>query len=128
MSTLQSHGDSAASHALAGLRDGVLNPASGRPIPLRDTRIHVRVVGGLAIVLSGVGLLVLVALGVGGLAAFSLRRNSTDSSREPLSRPVAVAATAPAGRVARPPPLDCTQTEGVSASAVSSKNRRTSSA
>jgi formylglycine-generating enzyme required for sulfatase activity len=72
----------------------------------------------LAVILGGLGLVVLVALGAGGLAALSFRRNATDSRGGPLPQPVAGAATARAGDGVRPPPLDCTQAEGVSAPAV----------
>jgi formylglycine-generating enzyme required for sulfatase activity len=74
--------------------------------------------GALAGLLGGFGLLVLVALGLGGLAALSLRTSGTDSPRAPVPRPAAVADKAPRAGGARPPPLDCTGAEGVSAAAV----------
>jgi hypothetical protein len=74
--------------------------------------------GLLAGTLGCVGLLVLVASGMGGLVVLSLRTDSTDSHRGTRPQPVAVAATAPAAGGARPRPLDCTQAAGLSASEV----------
>jgi formylglycine-generating enzyme required for sulfatase activity/tRNA A-37 threonylcarbamoyl transferase component Bud32 len=92
--------------------------------------------GVLAGVLGCLGLLVLGGLGLGGLAALSLRTNGTDSRQAALPRPGAIAATsrpspgetarstAPAPPVvpkalgvgeARPVPLECTGPGGVTA-------------
>jgi serine/threonine protein kinase len=89
--------------------------------------------GALAGVLGCLGLLVLVVLGLGGLAAFSLRPSGTEhlSGKPPFvatgGTPVAPSPKPATGgppvatnsaAEARPAPLDCTGTAGVSAAAV----------
>jgi formylglycine-generating enzyme required for sulfatase activity len=69
--------------------------------------------GVLAGALGCLGLLVLGGLGIGGLAALSLRTAGADSRRTPLPQFGAGADTAAAPGGARPPSLDCTGPGGL---------------